>query len=144
MSGLCDNDKLYNAIKVLNLPLNARHVDLTILVAKTRIAPFLTDYWLDPHSSTTGHLLLKKPRFMSFVLFVLQKHFSQEDELPYYFIHETISEDDRPIVPSIQSSSYEGADSGNFLLQLRRALMFRDSFGFNDSQNTTTVVFIIS
>uniref|UniRef100_A0A7S4M3W5 Uncharacterized protein n=1 Tax=Vannella robusta TaxID=1487602 RepID=A0A7S4M3W5_9EUKA len=83
-----------NSIAVHNLPPNARQVDINILVAKTHVAPFLSDSWLDTETNI-GHLLLKKEKFMGFVLFVLNRHFSQEDELKCFFEQELVTRSQR-------------------------------------------------
>merc|ERR1712137_210024 len=87
------HDRL-NAIQVCNLPDGARQVDLTILVSKTHIRPFLRDYWLDADTNV-GHLLLRKEQYMSFVLFVLKKHFRQVDEIPYCCLPERVDDSAR-------------------------------------------------
>ena len=83
-----------NAIQILNLPKGSRQVDMAILVAKTHIRPFLRDYWLDTETNI-GHLLLRKQEHLSFILFVLQKHFCQADEIPCYFVPEHVADSQR-------------------------------------------------
>lgn len=95
----------FNSILVNNLPnTSSREVDLTILVCKTHILPFLSDYWFD-REANAGHLLLKKTRFIDFVLFVLKNYLKQEDDMNCIFEKEIINPRERTDITRPSSSS---------------------------------------
>ena len=82
---------------------------MTILVSKTRIRPFLRDYWLDTDTNV-GHLLLRKNEYMSFVLFVLKKHFRQVDEIPYCCLPERVDDHARRPRDPLRMDPFEELD----------------------------------
>lgn len=78
-----------NSVKVLNLPPDSKRVDLTILIAKTHLLSFLQNYWVD--SNNIGHLVVKRPSHLEFVLFILRKYIRQEcQDCQYYFEPEEV------------------------------------------------------
>jgi hypothetical protein len=61
-----------NAIIILDMPASFRLPDLQRIVTKTHLQPFVGFTFYD-EPSHTGHLLIQKPSYIPFVMFVLQK-----------------------------------------------------------------------
>lgn len=124
-------EQYHNSILVSNLPnTTSRDLDLTILVYKTHILPFLSDYWFDTDTNV-GHLLLKKPRFMEFVLFVLNNYLKHDDDMNCIFEKELLDTSTHRFTNSSRN------DSGQFDNFIRRRVQ-------TSNANNVSIVIILS